>query len=261
MTAGQLAGRTAIVTGASRGIGLAIAEAFVAAGANVVLTARTQEAAAAAALSLDGGPRAVGYAAHATDGEAAAACVEFARQRFGSLDILVNNAGTNAAFGPLVAQDHPRFAKTIDVNLYAPLLWTQLAWRGWMADHGGSIINMASVGGLAVTRDLGVYDVSKAALIHLTRQLALELGPAARVNAIAPGVVRTRLSEALWKQDERSVAGATPLQRIGEPRDVADAATFLASDQSRWITGTTVVVDGGQLLVGDVAEARLEDAA
>jgi NAD(P)-dependent dehydrogenase (short-subunit alcohol dehydrogenase family) len=256
----RLDGRTAIVTGASRGIGLAIAQALVDAGANVVLTARTEEAASAAAALLPEG-RAVGYGAHAADADAAGACVELALHRFGSVDVLVNNAGTNPAFGPLVEQDHTRFAKTLDVNLYAPLLWTQLAWRAWMADHGGSIINMASVGGLAVSRDLGVYDVSKAALIHLTRQLALELGPAVRVNAIAPGVVRTRLSEALWKQDEDRVAGATPLGRIGEPSDVAGAVTFLASDQSSWITGTTVVVDGGQLLVGDVAEARLEGVA
>jgi NAD(P)-dependent dehydrogenase (short-subunit alcohol dehydrogenase family) len=261
MTGERLDGRTAIVTGASRGIGLAIAGALADAGANVVLTARTQEAAASAASALGAGERAVGYGAHAADLEAAAACVDFAIARFGSVDILVNNAGTNPAFGPLVEQDRARFAKAIDVNLWAPLQWTQLAWRAWMADHGGTVINMASLGGLAVTRDLGVYNVSKAALIHLTKQLALELGPGVRVNAIAPGVVRTRLSEALWKEDEDGVAAATPLQRIGEPQDIAGAVTFLASGQASWITGTTLVVDGGQLLVAEVAEARAEGVA
>ena len=126
-------GRTAIVTGASRGIGLAIAEALLDAGANVVLTSRTQEAAKPAASAL-GSERAVGYGAHATDEEAAAACVEFALERFGGVDILVNNAGTNPAFGPVVNQDHARFVKTMDVNVWAPVLWTQLAWRSWMPD-------------------------------------------------------------------------------------------------------------------------------
>ena len=144
-----------------------------------------------------------------------AACVEFTLERFGSIDILVNNAGTNPAFGPVLDQDHARFAKTLDTNLWAPILWTQLAWRSWMADHGGAVINTASLGGLAVSPNLGVYNVSKAALIHLTRQLALELAPKVRVNAVAPGIVRTRLSEALWKDDEAQVADLTPLGRIG----------------------------------------------
>ena len=257
---GELDGRTAIVTGASRGIGLAVAEALVEGGANVVLTARSQAAAGAAALTL-GSERAVGYGAHAADADAAAACVDFAIERFGSVDIMINNAGTNPAFGPIVDQDHARFAKTLEVNLWAPILWTQLAWRAWMADHGGTVINMASVGGLAVSRDLGIYHVSKAALIHLTKQLALELGPRVRVNAIAPGVVRTRLSEALWKEREARVAGATPLGRIGEPEDIGRAAAFLASDRAGWITGATLVIDGGQLVVTGDAESAEEQVA
>ena len=256
----ELKDRTAIVTGASRGIGLAIAEALTAAGANVVLTSRTQDAADLAAASL-GSERGVGYGAHATDEEAAAACIEFALARFGSVDILVNNAGTNPAFGPLVSQDHARFAKTMDVNVWAPILWTQLAWRAWMADHGGAVINTASVGGMAVSPDLGIYHTSKAALIHLTKQLALELAPTVRVNAIAPGIVRTRLAEALWKEDEDRVAGVTPLGRIGEPSDIAGAVTFLASDRASWITGTTLVIDGGQLLATGAGEREAERLA
>jgi NAD(P)-dependent dehydrogenase (short-subunit alcohol dehydrogenase family) len=242
----DLRGRTAIVTGASRGIGLAIAQALVDAGANVVVTSRNQEAADLAARTL--GDRASGYAAHAVDRDAAKACVGFALERFGSLDILINNAGTNPAYGPLVDQDHGRFTKTFEVNLWAPILWTSLAWDTWMKDHGGTVVNTASAGGIIVSRDLGLYGASKAALIHVTKQLALELGPKVRVNAIAPGVVRTRLAEALWRENEALVAADTPLGRIGEPVDVARAVAFLVSDAASWITGETLVIDGGQLL-------------
>jgi NAD(P)-dependent dehydrogenase (short-subunit alcohol dehydrogenase family) len=246
MAAVDLSARTAIVTGASRGIGLAIAGALVAAGAQVVVTSRDQDAADEAARTL--GARARGYAAHAVDGDAARACVAFTIERFGSLDILVNNAGTNPAYGPLVEQDHGRFSKTFDVNLWAPILWTSLAWEAWMKDHGGAVVNTASAGGIIVSRDLGLYGASKAALIHVTKQLALELGPKVRVNAIAPGVVRTRLAEALWKDNEDAVAAGTPLGRIGEPADIGAAVAFLVSDAASWITGETLVIDGGQML-------------
>jgi NAD(P)-dependent dehydrogenase (short-subunit alcohol dehydrogenase family) len=242
----DLRGRTAIVTGASRGIGLAIAEALVSGGANVVVTSRSQDAADEAARAL--GARASGFAAHAVDPDAAKACVAFTLEHFGSLDILVNNAGTNPAYGPLVEQDHGRFTKTFEVNLWAPILWASLAWGAWMKDHGGTIVNTASAGGIIVSRDLGLYGASKAALIHITKQLALELGPKVRVNAIAPGVVRTRLAEALWKENEALVAADTPLGRIGEPADIAGAVAFLVSDAASWITGETLVIDGGQLL-------------
>ncbi|GAA3534542.1 3-ketoacyl-ACP reductase [Aeromicrobium flavum] len=242
----RLEGRTAIVTGASRGIGLAAAEELVAEGARVVVTSRHQEAADEAARSI--GENAVGFAAHAVEEDAARACVDFTLDRFGSIDILVNNAGTNPAFGPVVSQDHGRFAKTMDVNLWAPILWSGLVWDAWMQEHGGTIINTASIGGMAVGPDLGIYHVSKAALIHVTKQLALELGPKVRVNAVAPGVVRTRLAEALWKEHEEAVAQRTPLGRIGEPRDIGSVIAFLAGDGAAWITGETIVIDGGQLL-------------
>lgn len=251
MTDDRLAGKTAIITGASRGIGLATAAALAAAGADVVVTSRSQDAADAAAAHIGG--TTVGFGAHAVDEEAARRCIEATLDRFGSLDILVNNAGTNPAHGPLIEQDHARFAKIFDVNLWAPLLWTGLAATAWMAEHGGAVINTASIGGLTHGAGLGMYNTTKAALIYLTRQLALELSPAIRVNAVAPGVVRTRMAELLWKDHEPLVAASTPLNRIGEPDDVAAAIVYLAS--ASWVTGEILVIDGGQRL-GDAQRVR-----
>jgi NAD(P)-dependent dehydrogenase (short-subunit alcohol dehydrogenase family) len=246
----DLTGRTALLTGASRGIGLAIAQELAGAGANVVLTSRSQEAADAAANQVTGS--AVGYGAHAADADAAASCIAFTVERFGGLDILINNAGTNPAYGRLVEQDHARFAKVFDVNVWAPIMWTSLAVDAWLGDHGGNVVNTASVVGLSVGANIGVYSASKAALIQITRQLAIELGPRIRVNAVAPGVVRTHLATELWKDHEDELKASTALRRIGEPADVASAVLFLASDASSWITGETLVIDGGAL-IGDAA--------
>ncbi len=160
----------------------------------------------------------------------------------------MNNAGTNPAFGPVVDQDHGRFAKIFDVNLWAPILWTSLVTKAWMSEHGGAIVNTASIGGMGFEANLGLYNASKAALIHLTKQMALELSPTVRVNAVAPGVVRTKLAEALWREHETAVAGATALDRIGEPGDIGAAIAFLVSDAAGWITGEVMVLDGGQRL-------------
>jgi NAD(P)-dependent dehydrogenase (short-subunit alcohol dehydrogenase family) len=211
----------------------------------VILTARTQEAADAAAEKIGG---AVGFAAHAADEDAARRCVDFAIQRFGSLDILVNNAGTNSAYGLLTEQQYSAFRKTIDVNLWAPIMWSSLAAQAWMSQHGGAIVNIASLGGLATEPKIGVYNASKAALIQFTRQSAVELAPTVRVNAVAPGVVRTKLSELLWREQEQSLTDTLPLARIGEPEDIGWAIAFLASDAAAWITGQTLVVDGGAIL-------------
>jgi NAD(P)-dependent dehydrogenase (short-subunit alcohol dehydrogenase family) len=253
MTAENLTGRTAIITGASRGIGLAIAQRLAADGANVVLTARKQDSADAAAAQVDG--NAIGVAAHAVDEDAAKRCVETTLERFGSIDILINNAGTNPAYGPLIDQDHARFTKIFEVNLWAPLLWTSLAVKAWMGEHGGAVINTASIGGMHQSPQMGLYNATKAALIHVTKQLALELSPRVRVNAICPGVVRTRLAEALWKDHEELLSASTAVGRVGEPPDVASAVAFLVSDQASWITGDTMVIDGGQLL-GNAAGFR-----
>jgi NAD(P)-dependent dehydrogenase (short-subunit alcohol dehydrogenase family) len=253
MTVQNLSGRTAIVTGASRGIGLAIAQRLAGAGANVVLTSRKQESADAAAEQVDGS--AIGVAAHAVDEDAAKHCVERTLDRFGSIDILINNAGTNPAYGPLIEQDHARFAKIFEVNLWAPLLWTSLAVKAWMGEHGGAVVNTASIGGMHQSPQMGLYNATKAALIHVTKQLALELSPRVRVNAICPGVVRTRLAEALWKDHEEALSASTALERVGEPPDVAAAVAFLVSDEASWITGDTMVIDGGQVL-GNAAGFR-----
>jgi NAD(P)-dependent dehydrogenase (short-subunit alcohol dehydrogenase family) len=253
MTSMDLSGRTALITGASRGIGLAIAQRLAADGANVVLTSRKQESADEAAAQVGGS--AIGVAAHAVDEDAAQHCVQLTLDHFGSIDILINNAGTNPAYGPLIEQDHARFAKTFEVNLWAPLLWTSLVVKAWMAEHGGAVVNTASIGGLHQSPNMGMYNATKAALIHVTKQLALELSPRVRVNAICPGVVRTKLAEALWKDHEDAVSGSTALGRIGEPPDVAAAVAFLVSDHASWITGEMMVIDGGQLL-GNAAGFR-----
>src|SRR3984893_288195 len=249
----DLTGRTAIITGATRGIGLAIAQELADAAANVVVTSRKQESADAAAAQI--GEKALGVAAHAVDEDAAKRCVDLTLDRFGSIDILVNNAGTNPAYGPLIEQDHARFAKTFEVNLWAPLLWTSLSAKAWMAEHGGAVVNTASIGGMHQSPNMGMYNATKAALIHVTKQLALELSPRVRVNAICPGVVRTRLAEALWKDNEKFVSQRTAWGRIGETPDVAAAVAFLVSDEASWITGDTLVIDGGQVL-GNGAELR-----
>ncbi|HEX5401670.1 MAG TPA: SDR family oxidoreductase [Pseudonocardiaceae bacterium] len=246
-----LAGRTALVTGASRGIGRAIALALAAEGANVVLTSRKQDGLDKVAEEIKAAAPSVGVlakASHVGDPVSAGACVDACVAEFGSVDVLVNNAGTNPYFGPLVDIDVARAEKTVQVNQMSIVLFTQLAWKASMAQRGGTIVNMASVGGLVTELGIGYYNATKAAVIHLTRQFAAELAPSVRVNGIAPGLVRTELARALWEQHEERLKSVLPLRRIGEPEDIANAAIFLAGDNSSWMTGQTLVVDGGSIV-------------
>jgi NAD(P)-dependent dehydrogenase (short-subunit alcohol dehydrogenase family) len=243
----RLDGRVALVTGSSRGIGLAIGAELAAAGAKVMLSSRKAEALEAAAATIDGDV--AWHVANAGEPEEAAACVEATVERFGGLDILVNNAATNPYMGKTIDIDLPRLDKTIAVNWRGPLVWSQLAWQATMKEQGGAILNVASVGGLSVEPTIGAYNATKAALLHLTRTLAVELAPGVRVNAIAPGLVKTDMARALWEPNEEGFAARLPMRRLGEPRDIAQAAAFLCSDQASWITGTTMIVDGGALLM------------
>ena len=172
-----------------------------------------------------------------------------AEHELGKIDILINNAATNPYAGPTIDVDVPRWDKTIEVNLTGPLLWSQKCWHLWMKDNGGNIVNISSVGGLSTNPILGPYDITKAALIHLTMQLAAELAPGVRVNAIAPGLIKTDFAKALWEGGQGDVvAQSYPLKRLGETQDIASAALYLASESSGWMTGQTLVLDGGGLI-------------
>lgn len=244
----SLDGKVALVTGASRGIGKGIAKAFADAGAKVMLTSRKLDGLQAAAAEI-GGETAV-FAAHVGKVEDAVACVDATIERFGTIDILVNNAGANPYFGPTLGVDEARYDKTFDVNLRGPVFWSQQVWQKAMADKPGVIINISSVGGLRTEFGLGVYNVTKAALIHLTRQLACELGPT-RVVGIAPGLVKTDFAAYLVENFGEELEKRMPTKRLGEPEDIANLALFLASDKASWITGDTFVIDGGAGVAGN----------
>jgi NAD(P)-dependent dehydrogenase (short-subunit alcohol dehydrogenase family) len=246
-------GRVALVTGATRGIGFGIAQELVSRGARVVITARKPDELDRAVGELDpaGEGRAVAARGSADDEEHQAAAVALAVEEFGRLDVLVNNAAVNPQYGPLVDADLSAVRKVFEVNVIALLGWTQQAHRAGLGRHpGAAILNVASVGGLRAGSPIGAYNASKAAVIHLTRQLAAELGPAVRVNAIAPAVVKTDFAKALYEGREDDVAAAYPMKRLGVPADTSKAAAFLLSDDASWITGETLVVDGGVTVAG-----------
>jgi NAD(P)-dependent dehydrogenase (short-subunit alcohol dehydrogenase family) len=238
----RLDGRVAIVTGASRGIGRAIAAAFAAAGAQVMISSRKEDALREAAASMAGEVEI--HAANVGDIAAGAACVHATLERFGRLDILVNNAATNPYYGPMLEIDPARFDKTIAVNLRGPLLWAQAAWNGAMRESPGVILNISSGGSAYPSAGLGVYDMAKAALNHFTRQLAGEIAPT-RVVGIAPGLIKTDFSSVLVESFGDELAAKLPARRLGEPEDVASLALYLVSDHSSYITGETYFIDGG----------------
>lgn len=256
-----LEGKTAIVTGGSRGIGLRVAQYFSQAGASVMLVARSAPALkeGANAILAEGG-KAAWCSADVTDAEDVRRCVEKTVEAFGSVDVLVNNAGINPLQGPLVEIDVNLAARAGDVNLMAPLLWSREVWQAGMQETGGTILNISAISAMGIYRNAGWYGAVKAGLLHLTRQLAYEMAPLVRVNAIAPGMVETTMGEANAKEfgmvvrDDRSarpsraqMAGSVPLRRLGSTDDIAAAALFLCSDAASWITGSTLVVDGGLL--------------
>jgi 3-oxoacyl-[acyl-carrier protein] reductase len=248
----RLAGKTAIVTGASRGIGLAIAQRLVADGAKVVVTGRKKDALDQAVAKLGGPARAFGVAGKADDSEHQAETVRQAIELFGSADLLVNNAGINPSYGPMVELDLGVARKVVEVNCIAALSWTQHVHRAWLKEHGGAVVNISSVSGFRPAPNIGFYGASKAMLVSITELLAVELGPKIRVNAVAPAVVRTRFASKLYEGREEEVAAAYPLRRLGEPEDIGSIVAFLLSDDASWVTGQTVVVDGGITLTGGV---------
>ena len=251
MTEAAATGKVAIVTAASRGIGLAIAGALVARGDRVLVTGRDPETLAAAVAQLGGPGRAVAVAGKAHHEPHQDEAVATALETFGRIDYLVNNVGTSPVFGPLVEASTEVVRKILDINVLAALGWTQRVHAAWLADHGGAVVNVSSVAGLGPVPGIGAYGMSKAALTYLTRQLAMELAPQVRVNGVAPAVVKTRFAEALYAGREEEVAAGYPLGRLGEPVDVAGAVTYLLSDAASWVTGHTIVLDGGGTLVGN----------
>jgi len=247
-----LSGKVAVVTGASRGIGYGVAEALLARGDRVVITGRNEDALKEAVDRL-GAERVIGVAGKAHDLDHQTEVVERTMEAFGRVDHLINNAGTNPVFGPIADLDLNVARKVFETNVISALGFAQKTWHAWQKDNGGAIVNIASVAGLAPSPFIAAYGVSKAALINLTQQLAHEFAPKVRVNAIAPAVVKTQFAKALYEGREAEAAAAYPLARLGVPSDIGGAAAFLTSEQSDWVTGQTLVVDGGIFLNAGVS--------
>lgn len=248
---GSLIGKVAIVTGASRGIGRAIAEVFAREGARVVICGRKQETLDLVAGEM--GPSVKPIACHVGRADQIENMVARTTQEIGPIHILVNNAATNISFGPCLDIDEAQFDKMIEINLKSAFRLVKAVAPGMCDRGGGSIINIASVAGLRPQRHSLLYSMTKAALIMMTQSYALELGPkGVRVNAIAPGLIQTALSEHYWKDEAQrnTVLGKQPIQRLGQPSDVAELALLLASEKGSYITGQTLAVDGGFLLPG-----------
>jgi 3-oxoacyl-[acyl-carrier protein] reductase len=249
---GRFEGKTAIVTGASRGIGLAIAERLVAEGARVVITAREPGALEAAVERMGGPEHAIGVPGRADDVDHQAEVVKRAVDTFGGADLLVNNTGINPVYGQLTELDLGAARKIVEVNALGTLSWVQQVHRAWMGSHGGAMVNVSSVAGIRPATGIGFYGATKAMLINLTQALAVELAPDIRLNTVAPAVVKTKFAAKLYEGHEDEVAAAYPLKRLGVPEDVSGAVAFLLSDDAAWITGQLLVVDGGITLTGGV---------
>ncbi|MHB8571462.1 MAG: SDR family oxidoreductase [Candidatus Dormibacteria bacterium] len=247
----DLNGRVALVTGGSRGIGRATAEALAQAGARVAISARKLPELEEVAHGIEAaGGRALPIACHVGNDEDVRNYVATATRELGPVSIVINNAGTNPHFGALVDIERAAWDKVFEVNVWSALSVTRAALDAGMRESGGSVVNMASMGGLKPMPPISAYSITKAALIHMTRALAVELAPfKVRVNAICPAVIRTRFASILVETDEiaKRVLATTPLGRFGEPDDVAGACVFLASDAAAYITGIALPIDGGAL--------------
>ena len=252
MRSGVLKDRVAVVTGASRGIGRAIAAAFVREGAAVTICGRKQETLDRVAAEIAGEPgRVYPLACHVGRADQIQRLVEATHAEFGKIDILVNNAATNIAQEPVLDIDEAKFDKMIEINLKSAFRLIQAIAPGMCSRGSGSIINIASISGIRPQHHGMLYSMTKAALIMMTQSYALELGPSGvRVNAIAPGVIQTVLSEYYWKDEARrgQILEQQPLKHLGQPEEIAEMAVLLASDRASYITGQTMVVDGGRLL-------------
>jgi dehydrogenase/reductase SDR family member 4 len=248
----RLQDKVAIVTGASRGIGRAIAELFAREGAAVVICGRKQEALDRVATELEGlAGRIMPIACHVGRAEDLDRLVDTATREFGCIDILVNNAGTNIAQGPAVEMNDAQFDKMVEINLKSVYRLTRLVAPGMCERGSGSIVNIASIAAIRPQFHSLLYSMTKAALIMLTQSYALEFGPrGVRVNAIAPGLVETALSEYYWKDQTRfqPLMERQPIKHLGQPREIAEIALLLASDDSSYMTGQTIIADGGRLL-------------
>ncbi|MGY0488755.1 SDR family oxidoreductase [Streptomyces sp. WG-D5] len=241
-----LDGRAAVVTGASRGIGRAVAVELADCGARLCVTARDPAGVRETVAALRArGADAVGVPGDVADPAHLWEVTERTMAAFGRVDVVVNNAATNQPYGPLMDADPDAWRTAFTVNVEAPLRLTQCAWRAWMSEHGGAVVNVCTEGAGHVGPHVGAYGTSKAALLHLTAQLAGEMGPLVRVNSVSPGLVRTEMARFVWERAEESVAAGLPAGRIGEPEDVARAVRWLVSDEASWITGADLLVDGG----------------
>lgn len=249
MPVSTMQGRTAIITGASRGIGLAIAHRLVADGAKVVITGRTQETLDQAVEAL-GPENAIAFAGKAADPAHRASVVAGAVAKFGSVDFLVNNTGINPIYGSLLDVEPEVAAKMVDTNVLATIAWVKACRDAWMGANGGAVVNLSSIAGLKPSPGIGWYGATKAMLSRVTAELAMELAPTIRVNAVAPAVVKTKFAGALFEGREAEVAATYPMKRLGTPDDISGLVWFLLSDEAGWLTGQTITVDGGVTLTG-----------